>query len=226
MAEQFFTNFRSANVGKISMVSGEVTISKFDITYYLDISWYILRYKNLSSICIGSKVGLANSAQGILPGASINCIQHRGSRIGIKLMRIEFPSLGIIWYLIWLHSMAFSPFSLNGFDVGVSMTFVWRNISWESILRDGWIRLMFFGCWFCSKSSKTCTSNYIIWAHMTLPIDMILACIHMQVKMFSVFFKYVFHRRRIRMHVFWWHRVSNQWELGCGFADATSGRCS
>lgn len=127
MAKQFFTIFRSANVRKISMVSGEVTISKFDITYYLDISWYILRCENLSSICIGSKVGLANSAQGILPGASINCIQHRGSRIGIKLIRIEFPSLGIIWYLIWLHSMAFSPFPLNGFDVDFSMTFVWQK---------------------------------------------------------------------------------------------------
>lgn len=127
MAKQFFTIFRSANVRKISMVSGEVTISKFDITYYLDISWYILRYKNLSSICIGSKVGLANSAQGILPGASINCIHHRGSRIGIKLMRIEFPSLGIFWYLIWLHSMAFSPFPLNGSDVDFSMTFVWQK---------------------------------------------------------------------------------------------------
>ena len=166
MAKQFFTIFRSANVRKISMVSGEVTISKFDITYYLDISWYILRCENLSSSCIGSKVGLANSAQGILPGASINCIQHRGSRIGIKLIRIEFPSLGIIWYLICLHSMAFSPFPLNGSDVGFSVTLVWQKhiMGVNPTGRLDSPNVMFFGCWFRSICSKTCTSNYIIWA--------------------------------------------------------------
>ena len=98
----------------------------------------------------------------------------------------------------WMDSMWVFPWLLFG-----------RNISWESILRDAWIRLM--SCFLVAASVryvprlKTGTSNYIIWAHMTLPLDMILACIHMHRQRrsrFCLFFSWFFHRRRIRMQFF------------------------